>query len=70
MYSFAAGSVFSYTDSGIQSQQTGWEQSIIVPLVAPGDDSRSFRTLWDKRLKLFSGLNIWTADRWEQVKSV
>lgn len=65
---FAAGSVFSYTDSGIRSQRTGWEQSIIVPLVAPSDDSLSFRTLWDKHLETFSGLNTWTADRWEQVK--
>lgn len=57
------GSVFSYTDSGIRSQRAGWEQSIIVPLVAPGDDSLSFRALWDKHLEWFSGLNTWTADR-------
>lgn len=43
----------------------GWEQSVVVPLIPPSDDSLSFRTLWDKHLETFGGLNIWTADRWE-----
>ncbi|XP_071351424.1 MKRN2 opposite strand, tandem duplicate 1 [Trachinotus anak] len=61
------GVVFSYTESGVQCQQQGWEQSIVVPLVAPSNDSLSFRMLWDKQLEAYSHLNIWTPDRfWEQ----
>uniref|UniRef100_A0A7N6A4W1 MKRN2 opposite strand, tandem duplicate 2 n=1 Tax=Anabas testudineus TaxID=64144 RepID=A0A7N6A4W1_ANATE len=62
------GSVFSYTESGIQCQLVGWEQSIIIPLVAPGNDSLCFRTVWDKHLRKFSHLNTWTADRFQEER--
>lgn len=58
-----AGVVFSYTESGVQRQQQGWELSIVVPLVAPSNDSLSFRTLWDEQLETYSRLNTWTAGR-------
>ncbi|KAK2861564.1 hypothetical protein Q5P01_001097 [Channa striata] len=60
------GVVFSYTELGVQRQQEGWEQSIIVPLVAPGDDTLSFRMLWDQQLETFSNLNTWTGDRFQE----
>ncbi|XP_040889994.1 MKRN2 opposite strand, tandem duplicate 1 [Toxotes jaculatrix] len=66
--SSSEGIVFSYTESGLQCQQQGWEQSIIVPLVAPSDDCLSFRTLWDEQLEWFSRLNSWTADRFQEQR--
>ncbi|XP_029007784.2 MKRN2 opposite strand, tandem duplicate 1 [Betta splendens] len=66
--SSSRGLVFSYTELGVQCQKVGWEQSIVVPLLSPGDDSLRFRTLWDKHLETFSGLNIWTADRFQEQR--
>ncbi|XP_056253524.1 MKRN2 opposite strand, tandem duplicate 1 isoform X2 [Seriola aureovittata] len=62
------GVVFSYTESGVQCQQQGWEQSIIVPLIDPSNDSLSFRKLWDKQLETYSHLNTWTADRFQEER--
>ncbi|XP_067361487.1 MKRN2 opposite strand, tandem duplicate 1 isoform X2 [Channa argus] len=58
------GVVFSYTELGVLRQQVGWEQSIIVPLVAPGND----RMLWDTQLETFSNLNTWTGDRFQEQR--
>ncbi|XP_029358808.1 MKRN2 opposite strand, tandem duplicate 1 [Echeneis naucrates] len=62
------GVVFNYTESGIRCQQQGWEQSIVIPLVAPSNDSLSFRMLWDEQLETYSRLNTWTAARFQEQR--
>ncbi|GAA6233085.1 MKRN2 opposite strand protein-like [Lates japonicus] len=62
------GVVFSYTESGVQRQQQGWELSIVVPLVAPSNNSLSFRTLWDEQLETYSRLKTWMADRFQEQR--
>ncbi|XP_029906887.1 MKRN2 opposite strand, tandem duplicate 1 [Myripristis murdjan] len=62
------GVVFSYTESGVQRQQCGWEQSIAVPLVAPGNQSVSFRRRWDVLLEEFTCQDTWTPHRFEEQR--
>ncbi|XP_044205635.1 MKRN2 opposite strand, tandem duplicate 1 [Thunnus albacares] len=64
----SAGVVFSYTEGGVTCQQQGWEQSIIVPLVAPSNRILSFTTLWDKHLEMFAHLDTWTPDRFQEER--
>lgn len=66
----SAGMVFSYTESGVQRQQCGWEQSVAVPLVAPGNQSSSFRRRWDVLLEEFACQDTWTPHRCDLLLSV
>ncbi|XP_049590336.1 MKRN2 opposite strand, tandem duplicate 1 [Syngnathus scovelli] len=58
------GAVWSYSESGIRRQHHGWEQSIAVPLVAPGDCIPD----WDMRLEHFATLDEWTPERFEEQR--
>nr|XP_057911133.1 MKRN2 opposite strand, tandem duplicate 1 [Doryrhamphus excisus] len=62
------GLVFSYTESGIQCQQQGWEQSIIIPLVAPGNHIVDFKKRWDAQLEAFAAVDTWTPDRFPEER--
>ncbi|KAM7421785.1 hypothetical protein PAMA_010033 [Pampus argenteus] len=64
----SAGVVFSYTEGGVTCQQQGWEQSIIIPLVAPSNRIRSFMMLWDKHLEMFAHLDTWAPDRFQEER--
>lgn len=55
----AAGVVLSYTESGVQREQHGWEQSLVVPLVSPGNCIPN----WDTQLDHFAAMDTWTPDR-------
>ncbi|XP_077386789.1 MKRN2 opposite strand, tandem duplicate 1 isoform X2 [Festucalex cinctus] len=58
------GVVLSYTESGVRRQQHGWEQSVAVPLVAPGDCIPN----WDTQLDRFAAMDTWTPDRFEEQR--
>ncbi|CAL8237846.1 unnamed protein product, partial [Merluccius merluccius] len=66
------GVVFSYTESGVQRQQHGWEQSLTIPLVTPSNHPfppllpDSIVRSWDQHLETFSSQERWTADRVSQ----
>ncbi|KAM9860196.1 MKRN2 opposite strand, tandem duplicate 1 [Aulostomus maculatus] len=62
------GVVFSYTESGVQCQQQGWEHSIVIPLVAPDNHILSFTTLWDRQLETFASQDSWTPDRFQEER--
>ncbi|XP_061899236.1 MKRN2 opposite strand protein-like [Entelurus aequoreus] len=62
------GLVFSYTEFGVQRQVQGWEQSIIIPLVAPGNHISDFKRKWDTQLGEFAALDIWTPDRFQEER--
>ncbi|XP_061640952.1 MKRN2 opposite strand, tandem duplicate 1 [Phyllopteryx taeniolatus] len=58
------GVVLSYTESGVQRQQHGWQQSIVIPLVAPGDRIPH----WDEQLDRFAATDAWTPHRFEEQR--
>ncbi|XP_051932099.1 MKRN2 opposite strand, tandem duplicate 1 [Hippocampus zosterae] len=58
------GVVLSYTESGVQRDQNGWEQSIVVHLVSPGNCIPN----WDTQLDHFAAMDMWTADRFEEQR--
>ncbi|XP_054640947.1 MKRN2 opposite strand, tandem duplicate 1 [Dunckerocampus dactyliophorus] len=62
------GLVFSYTELGVQCQQQGWEQSIIIPLVAPSNCIPDFKRRWDAQLEVFAALDTWTPDRFQEER--
>ncbi|KAG7270858.1 hypothetical protein CRUP_032247 [Coryphaenoides rupestris] len=69
----STGVVFSYTESGVQRQQHGWEQSLTIPLVTPSNHASppllpgSVLRSWDRHLETFSSQDRWTTDRFDEV---
>lgn len=61
------GVVYSYTLSGVQKDEHGWEQCVSVQLVPPYREELT--QLWDKELNLFSSLPAWTPERWVESLS-
>ncbi|XP_034020350.1 MKRN2 opposite strand protein [Thalassophryne amazonica] len=62
----SAGVVYSYTQSGVQRQCHGWEQSLVIHLVAPSNCHLSFRMRWDRELETFSSLDMWVPHRFQE----
>ncbi|KAM6979840.1 MKRN2 opposite strand, tandem duplicate 1 [Aplochiton taeniatus] len=60
------GVVYSYTESGVQRQQQGWEQCICVPLVRPGHHSP--RANWDLELETLSCQPAWEPHRFAEER--
>ncbi|KAM9524953.1 MKRN2 opposite strand, tandem duplicate 1 isoform 2-T2 [Salvelinus alpinus] len=59
----------SYTSSGVQREEQGWEQCLCVPLVAPGTGRDILAgTLWDSELEQFSLLSTWSRHRFEEER--
>ncbi|XP_024283940.1 MKRN2 opposite strand, tandem duplicate 1 [Oncorhynchus tshawytscha] len=63
------GVVYSYTSSGVQREEQGWEQCLCVPLVAPGTSGGSLAgILWDSELEQFSRFPTWSQHRFEEER--
>ncbi|KAL2807183.1 MKRN2 opposite strand protein isoform 3, partial [Daubentonia madagascariensis] len=51
------GVVYNYNVYGVQRDQTGWEQSISIPLLQP--NMYGLMDQWDKYLEDFSTSGAW-----------
>uniref|UniRef100_UPI00398EFA72 MKRN2 opposite strand protein-like isoform X2 n=1 Tax=Pristiophorus japonicus TaxID=55135 RepID=UPI00398EFA72 len=62
-YSFFAGVVHNYIETGVQRDDCGWEECVCVSLVQP--DMYSLINQWDLYLEQFSTADIWLPNRYE-----
>lgn len=53
--------MYNYMAYGMQRDQTGWEQSVSVPLLPPG--TLALLDQWDKYLEDFSAEDAWLPHR-------
>ncbi|XP_058421348.1 MKRN2 opposite strand protein [Diceros bicornis minor] len=58
------GVVYNYTAHGVQRDETGWEQSVSIPLLQPG--MFGLMDQWDKYLEDFSTTGAWLPHRYEE----
>ncbi|XP_012640741.1 MKRN2 opposite strand protein [Microcebus murinus] len=58
------GVVYNYNVYGVQRDETGWEQSISVPLLQP--NMYGLMDQWDKYLEDFSTSGAWLPHRYEE----
>ncbi|KAM8759034.1 MKRN2 opposite strand protein isoform 1-T1 [Rhynchonycteris naso] len=58
------GVVYNYTMHGVQRDETGWEQTVSIPLLQPG--MFGLMDQWDKYLEDFSSTGAWLPHRYEE----